>query len=197
MVRRRKPGERRIESLLGAAEQVIAEAGYDKATTNEIAKRAGASPGTFYQFFPNKEAIALALASRYCDELSQVHAEALDPRLAHSPLPVLIDGVIQAHVAFHHRRPAFHAILTAASVSPDLREALHERAAHLVARLFMTRRPRMSKERLLRVSEITVLAFGGVMPLLRTSNRKRRAAVIQELKALLHRYLEPVIGSES
>jgi hypothetical protein len=36
-----------------------------------------------------------------------------------------------------------------------------------------------------------------VMPLLRTSNRKRRAAVIQELKALLQRYLEPVIGSES
>src|SRR5579862_10053631 len=71
-------GKQRIESLLDAACQVFGEIGYHGATTNAIAAAAGVSPATLYQFFPNKEALASALASRYAREMAEVE-RAIDP----------------------------------------------------------------------------------------------------------------------
>src|SRR5207245_6697690 len=62
--RRQERGVRRAEAVLDAAEQVFAEVGYDQATTAAVASRAGISPGSRYQFFPNKQAIAQALGLR-------------------------------------------------------------------------------------------------------------------------------------
>ena len=61
-------GERRVASLLDAAARVFGELGYHAATTNAIAAEAKVSPATLYQFFPNKEAIADALVTRYAME---------------------------------------------------------------------------------------------------------------------------------
>ena len=62
-------GERRVASLLDAAGHVFGELGYHAANTNAIAAEAKVSPATLYQFFPNKEAIADALETRYAMEL--------------------------------------------------------------------------------------------------------------------------------
>ncbi|CAM5687002.1 TetR family transcriptional regulator [Streptomyces purpurascens] len=59
--RRQARGERRITQLLEAAATVFATTGYTAASTNAIAREAGVSPGTLYEFFPNKEAIAIEL----------------------------------------------------------------------------------------------------------------------------------------
>lgn len=60
--RRQRRGEQRMETLLRAAEVVFAEVGYNRATTNLIAARASVSPGTLYQFYRNKEALAEAFS---------------------------------------------------------------------------------------------------------------------------------------
>ena len=57
--RRQARGERRIAQLLDAAADVIGDVGLADATTNAIAQRAGASPGSLYQFFMNKEEMFL------------------------------------------------------------------------------------------------------------------------------------------
>jgi hypothetical protein len=61
---RREPqlerGERRVVQLLETAAVVLAESGYEAATMTEVANRAGASIGTVYQYFPNKEALVQA-----------------------------------------------------------------------------------------------------------------------------------------
>lgn len=62
--RRQARGERRIAQLLDAAASVFCTSGYTAASTNAIAREAGVSPGTLYQFFPNKEAIAVELGGR-------------------------------------------------------------------------------------------------------------------------------------
>src|SRR5580698_3599023 len=64
-------GEQRQQALLHAAAAVFGRLGYHETTTNTIAKEAGVSPATLYQFFPNKEAIASALASMYAREMSE------------------------------------------------------------------------------------------------------------------------------
>src|SRR5260370_37048426 len=62
-------GEKRVTDLLAAAEQLFASSGYEATTMNAIASLAGASIGSLYQFFPNKESVGSALLNRYVDEI--------------------------------------------------------------------------------------------------------------------------------
>jgi AcrR family transcriptional regulator len=55
------------ESILEAATRVFEEADYQGSTTNKIAELAGVSVGSLYQYFPNKDALVLALFERYLD----------------------------------------------------------------------------------------------------------------------------------
>ena len=71
---RRKPqqtrGQQRVEVILAAAETVLGEVGYEAATTNQIAARAGIPIGSLYQFFSNKQAILTALIERQYEALA-------------------------------------------------------------------------------------------------------------------------------
>lgn len=67
----------RVELLLDVAEQVFEEVGYDAATTNLVASRAGVPVGTLYRWFPDKAALAEALTDRYLDRLVTLYGELL------------------------------------------------------------------------------------------------------------------------
>ena len=54
--------------ILDAAAQVLLRHGYEKATTDRIAERAGVSIGSVYEYFPNKESIFAALMLRFNGE---------------------------------------------------------------------------------------------------------------------------------
>jgi AcrR family transcriptional regulator len=72
---RKEPVQKRsratVDELLLAAAQVFEALGYAAATTNRIAQRAGVSIGTLYQYFPSKEAVAVALLERHLAETDQ------------------------------------------------------------------------------------------------------------------------------
>ena len=69
MQRRRTPRQQRgqatLDALVIATATLIDEVGYEQLTTKAIAARAGMSIGSFYQFFPNKEAVVNELVQRY------------------------------------------------------------------------------------------------------------------------------------
>ncbi|MFD7939447.1 TetR/AcrR family transcriptional regulator, partial [Streptomyces sp. NPDC059755] len=58
-----------VERILDAGRQVLAEYGYEGASTSRIATTAGISPGSLYQYFPHKDAIVSAVLERYSDTL--------------------------------------------------------------------------------------------------------------------------------
>jgi len=62
----------RREQLLAAAREVLAQHGYERTTVSSIASRANVAQGTFYLYFPSKEALPGALAM----ELSRALGEA-------------------------------------------------------------------------------------------------------------------------
>jgi len=68
-------GVDRRGQLLGAARAVFAKKGYDDATVSEIVSRAGVAQGTFYLYFPGKEALAGAFAEILSERLAVVAAE--------------------------------------------------------------------------------------------------------------------------
>jgi len=67
-------GEKRVAGLLQAAASIFAEVGFEAATMRDIAERAGASIGSLYQFFPNKDVVARAVKTQYCQELKELWA---------------------------------------------------------------------------------------------------------------------------
>jgi AcrR family transcriptional regulator len=102
---RQARGQQRIQLLLDMAEQLFADVGFEAATTNAIAARAGMSPGSLYQFFPNKDAIAEALATRYLEQLHATQAYSFAPEIVQLPLEARIDRVVDPLVALHVAHP--------------------------------------------------------------------------------------------
>ncbi len=54
----------RREQIVGAATRVFAEKGFRRATTKEVARAAGVSEGTIYNYFEDKDALLLAILDR-------------------------------------------------------------------------------------------------------------------------------------
>ncbi|OCC25602.1 TetR family transcriptional regulator [Croceicoccus estronivorus] len=85
-MRRKKPIQDRAkftsDAILEAAEIIVLEEGYEKATTNYIAEKAGVSIGSLYQYFPNKNSIISALieqtVSRVANGMRVVLREAME-----------------------------------------------------------------------------------------------------------------------
>jgi len=185
--------------LLDVAEQLFAEIGFDATTTNAIAARAGMSPGSLYQFFPNKDAIAEALASRYLEQLHATQAYSFAPEVVHLPLDALIDRVVDPLVALHVGHPGFWTLFSGSSVSPRLAaatreflEAVHERAEAL----FEARAPRLSATERTRCARVSVELIRALLPLVVAADTAERDAVVEELKAAQRGYLTPIFDGQ-
>src|SRR5437588_706523 len=100
-------GQRRIARILDAAAVEFARVGFDAATTNAIARRAKTSVGSLYQFFPNKEAILVALTEHYLREIRAVHAMVLSDEAAQLSIPEFFDQLVDRLAQFHNTHPAF------------------------------------------------------------------------------------------
>jgi AcrR family transcriptional regulator len=59
-----------VDAILGAAAHILEKRGFEGYTTNAISARAGVSIGSLYQYFPNKDAITIALIDREAVRLS-------------------------------------------------------------------------------------------------------------------------------
>ncbi|MBA56331.1 MAG: TetR family transcriptional regulator [Pseudomonadales bacterium] len=72
------------KAIIQASAQILEEEGYGGLTTNGIAERAGVSIGSVYEYFPGKEAIVAAVATRLVESMldkmqaALQHAETLE-----------------------------------------------------------------------------------------------------------------------
>ena len=117
----RAAGRQRVEELLVAASDLMAERGYEATTMAEIAARAGAKIGSLYRFFPNKEAVADALVQRYVTILEDEYA-VLAQRAATLSPEALGDVLIELFVALHPRVKSLSALMEARTDSMEIRE---------------------------------------------------------------------------
>lgn len=190
--RRQSRGLRRVEAILDAAAQTFAEVGYDEATTAAIAARAGVSPGSLYQFFPNKEAMVHALATRYTEDLLRIHDAGLTPEVARLPLASFLDRVIDPIVAYNRAHPALTRLF-GAHVSPQLAgmlEHLHSEVVRRLDAVLAARDPRLEPARRWRVATVLLQIALALLPL--TMEPTHGDVMLGELKAALQGYLASV-----
>ena len=195
--RRQARGERRIAEVLEAAGAVFAESGYSAATTNAIAARAGISPGSLYQYFPNKDAIADALAEAYLAGLGDAYDQWLDPQVAALPLSDLLDRVVDPLVEYNVSHPACMVLFLGPDVPQRYTEAHRPLQLAMVTR-FETLMARLAPDTtpadLHRAAAIALYVFTGVLPLVLAAEGSERDALVIELKKVLHGYLGAKAG---
>jgi AcrR family transcriptional regulator len=66
---RQRRSREQVEKILSATRAILQEKGAAAVTAVTIAREAGVSVGSFYQYFPNKKAVLIALYHAYLDEL--------------------------------------------------------------------------------------------------------------------------------
>src|SRR5215471_16604188 len=177
---RRARGLRRMDAILAAAEVCFAQMGYDGATTNHIAAQAGISPGSLYQFFANKEAIAQALATRYNEELRQVYAAAFAAETASAPLARWLDQVLDTLLAFHDNHPAFHILLNTppSTAVANLTQDLPHKLQRQFERGFQLRAPTLSATQRSLSALLSTQLFRALLPRILTSPAEQRALLV-------------------
>lgn len=93
--------QRTIETIFQATAQIVESEGEGGLTTNKVAKKAGFSIGTLYQYFPSKEAILLAMINRerrrVLDELQAMMKRAVEERRdGHAAVRELVHTLVES-----------------------------------------------------------------------------------------------------
>lgn len=95
-----------VAAILEAAALILEEEGYQAASTNAIALRAGVSIGSLYQYFGSREDVFRALLYRHESEFHPVLARAGERLMSEDGDPSeLVIGLLGELLAVHRLRP--------------------------------------------------------------------------------------------
>ncbi len=200
---RRRPrqarAQERIERILDTAEQVFAEIGYDAATTNLIALQAETSIGSLYEFFPNKVALARALADRYVERIGSLYGELLVDEPGVDP-PEIVHRIVASLDRFYRDHPGAVPLLNGRLTSPDLAAAgdrLQSAMETGIEGIFSIRRPDIPVTRRRLIASVIAEIARSLLVLADRVPLSQRRAVVMELEHAVVGYLRDSVGDEN
>ncbi|WNG48656.1 TetR/AcrR family transcriptional regulator [Archangium minus] len=121
-----------VEAILTAAEMVLRDEGFARATTNRIAARAGVNVALVYRYFAGKEAIVGALIERVANTTYDAVRRALAEN-ALEPLPVALRAMFDALVHPPGIHPALHRELVEHVDITKRRQLVHDVSGRAMA----------------------------------------------------------------
>lgn len=138
--------------IKNAAIALISEKGYHKTSSNEIARKAGVSIGTFYSYYADKTALYEDLVmDLYDDVLNQIPE--MDLTKVTNPVD-LVRNYIRIVMAGHAYMPAFQKEVTCLSQQYDHFHELEEKSrSHATEKIF---RLMMENRELLRITDFEI-----------------------------------------
>ncbi len=131
-------GHQRVKALLDATATLLEEVGYDALTTKAIAERAETSIGSFYQFFPNRDAAVAALVDRYREQIRHYvresvrsHFESREGGLTAAWVGSVVDGLRSLFRSFPGFGRLFSSSVSEGSLGPHANALRTEMLASL------------------------------------------------------------------
>ncbi|MGH3387802.1 MAG: TetR/AcrR family transcriptional regulator [Actinomadura sp.] len=192
---RRRPAQRRsaerVQRMLDACAEILDEAGYDGLSTTRIAQRAGVAIGSVYQFFPDKRAVAQALALRNLE----LFGERVSRRIEVSAFPHWSDSVgaiIEIFVDMHRTVPGFRVLrfgdvadVHLLDASADNNSVVADRLRAMVVTIFGV----ADTPELARAFTIAVEAGDAVLKMAFRRDAAGDPEIVAEAERLIHGYL--------
>src|SRR5258707_7025259 len=192
--KRNARGEQRQQALLRAAAAVFGRLGYHQTTQNRFATETRVSPATLYQFFPNKEAIASALASMYAREMAEAE-RGIDPEGVLS-FTEAVGELIDVCMSFNRKRPEFHPLVVDAPLSPPAREdkqVLGQVFVDFIEARLRRELPALSRSEAAHHGQVALMIFRGILDELTVASPHARPRLQQAMRNAVLRYLTPVL----
>jgi AcrR family transcriptional regulator len=198
---RRVPQQQRsrdtLERVLDAADALLARDGADALVTTRVATEAGVSVGSLYAYFPDKEAIAEALALRHWQHFVDLVAAAaeVDERDA---LEDPVSTVLDALAAGFRAAPGFRALWFGELRTARLRDATRPMRAAVGAstvRILAVHFPDSSAAQRDVTARMLVLVGDGVLREAFRLAPDGDADVLAEARTMLRAYAETKLGA--
>ncbi len=194
---RKVPVQRRsratVDAILMATAHILQTEGFDRASTNRVAKLAGVSIGSLYQYFPNRHAMVATLRRRHEEWFREcLHAEFA--RIAALPLRDALRRLVDLLIDLHLINPELQKTLDTREADSESHHGDPEgerRLRELAVEYLETHRDEVRPKDL----DLSVFLCDEVLEALvhgtarRCPERLRDAAFRDELTELLTRYL--------
>ncbi len=187
-----KRGKKTVEKILDCTGELLESMGMDALTTNHVAEISGINIATLYRYFPNKHALLVALARRLATEQGDWVDAALREYNG-SNFHALVDKVVDNLTVGMCGQRGGVAIRRAMQSHPELWEMdynlkmrLTDEIADLIDRVGIG----LPAERRKAIASIMVETYSSIFDLAYTWGDEHFNVYIDEIKILLHQYLD-------
>ncbi len=194
---RKRPTQARsqatVEVILEATTHVLVKEGFGGASTNKMAKVAGVSIGSLYQYFPNKEALVGALIERHVQGMMELVQSAL----LESPdasVPSIVRSLITGILSAHRMNPKLHKVIVEQVPrlgSLNRIQDIDRQMMALITQTMLSRQKELAPKDLEIAGFILVHAVQAVTHAAVLAGTIDNEALIDELCAMILGYLRP------
>ncbi|WOX20774.1 TetR/AcrR family transcriptional regulator [Streptomyces solicathayae] len=184
-------GVLRAQAILDAAEQILAEEGYEASTLGAIGKRAGIPTPSVYHYFADRNEVDAALLERHSRDIDALVAEAADdPELG--TLREVIDALVDPQIAYCREHPGVVELWYAPGRSPmlvELEEAWGRAQAERLWR-YLRERELIAEDTPLLAVEVAYEAADRIFGVAFQRSETGDQATVDEARRLMTAYLE-------
>jgi AcrR family transcriptional regulator len=188
----RARGVQRVAELLDAGAALFAKNGYETTTMTQIAKRAGASIGSLYQFFPSKQVLAEALFARYVERVTSM-LEDLSKRAPGLSPQGLADRLVDLMLDVRKDRDSTAALSGSVSGIVERRQSLRGANRRQIVAILRAANPKLPEKA---AAEAAAL-IGHVLKLVPTLAKEQEDGgqpLVAQVRKMLAAYIERVVG---
>lgn len=101
-----------VSAIMEAGARILAEQGWAGFNTNAVAARAGVSIGSLYEYFPDKQTLADAIAAAHIAEGEALLTGAAAGIASAGGTGAIVDALVQGLVDLHKDDPRLHRVLS-------------------------------------------------------------------------------------
>jgi AcrR family transcriptional regulator len=99
-----------VDTLIEATARILVREGFEAASTNRIAAKAGVSIGSLYQYFPGEEALVAAVVDRHRQEIRERVGSTV-AEITALPLEQAVRKLVAVAIEAHRVDPKLHRVL--------------------------------------------------------------------------------------
>jgi AcrR family transcriptional regulator len=169
------------------AARLIGQLGYEGVTMTAIAEQAEASIGTLYDYFPDKQAIALALKAQFTEE-ADAHWKALLCNPKGLTRAALANLFVEGALTIVREQPAYLPLM-GASVAYTRSHSLRRPLRKTIASALRTMNPKLPEAGAFLSAEVIVQLIKGLLTVYREASPKDRDKLAEEFKKVMRLYL--------
>lgn len=185
-----------VARIQDAAMELLVEEGLVGLNTNAIADRAGVNIATLYSYFRDKYDIVYDLFEMFEAQRTDAVLAQVDALRETADWQGWMRDIIQRMADMRREQPSGAVLRSALASRPellDLDDRSSMRSAEAVAEALGDRTPGLSAQDAERIAKVTVTTITHVIDLA-FAQKPPDSQIVDELKELIVRYLEPHIG---